>query len=160
MQHSSDDMRYLHDPTALPHLILECDEQAPACHQVSLCTFIVYLTVWGVEPVVTHQTSWLESTGVYGVRLAVRVRMTAIMQAGMQAERPDDAALLQAHNMSIMYCVYEDQDASCPECRPTHGGCKKYHILRDGFVSSQGLADTEKSNIAKARCGASRSHTC
>jgi len=26
--------------------------------------FIKYLTVWGVEPVVTHQTSWLESTGV------------------------------------------------------------------------------------------------
>ncbi len=27
--------------------------------------FALYLTVWGVEPVVTHQTSWLESTGVY-----------------------------------------------------------------------------------------------
>ncbi len=26
--------------------------------------FLLYLTVWGVEPVVTHQTSWLESTGV------------------------------------------------------------------------------------------------
>ena len=25
--------------------------------------FIQYLAVWGVEPVVTHQTSWLESTG-------------------------------------------------------------------------------------------------
>ena len=23
-----------------------------------------YLTVWGVEPLVTHQTSWLERTGV------------------------------------------------------------------------------------------------
>ena len=30
--------------------------------------FIVYLTVWGVEPVVTHQTSWLESTIVCRVR--------------------------------------------------------------------------------------------
>ncbi len=29
---------------------------------------LVYLTVWGVEPVVTHQTSWLESTGVCGVQ--------------------------------------------------------------------------------------------
>jgi len=28
--------------------------------------FILGLTVWGVEPVVTHQTSWLESTGVCG----------------------------------------------------------------------------------------------
>jgi len=27
-------------------------------------SFILYLAVWGVEPVVTHQTSWLESTGV------------------------------------------------------------------------------------------------
>ena len=26
---------------------------------------MLYLTVWGVEPVVTHQTSWLESTGAY-----------------------------------------------------------------------------------------------
>ena len=30
--------------------------------------FVLHLTVWGVEPVVTHQTSWLESTGVCGVR--------------------------------------------------------------------------------------------
>ncbi len=30
-------------------------------HNVS----ILHLTVWGVEPVVTHQTSWLESTGVH-----------------------------------------------------------------------------------------------
>ncbi len=27
-----------------------------------LFMFILCLTVWGVEPVVTHQTSWLEST--------------------------------------------------------------------------------------------------
>ncbi len=27
-----------------------------------------YLTVWGVDPVVTHQTSWLDSIGVCGVR--------------------------------------------------------------------------------------------
>ncbi len=27
---------------------------------------ILYLTVWGVEPVVTHQTSWLECTSVCG----------------------------------------------------------------------------------------------
>ena len=30
--------------------------------------FIQHLTVWGVKPVVTHQTFWLESTGVCGVR--------------------------------------------------------------------------------------------
>ena len=29
----------------------------------SYLAFVLYLTVWGVEPVVTHQTSWLESTG-------------------------------------------------------------------------------------------------
>ncbi len=28
----------------------------------------LYFTVWGVEPVVPHQTSWLESTGVCGVQ--------------------------------------------------------------------------------------------
>jgi len=30
--------------------------------------FMFYLSVWGVEPVVIHQTSWLESTGVCGVQ--------------------------------------------------------------------------------------------
>ena len=41
MQQSSHDMRYLHDPTTLPHLILECDEQAPACDiEISLYIFI------------------------------------------------------------------------------------------------------------------------
>ena len=34
----------------------------------TIISSIIYLTVWGVEPVVTHQTSWLESTGVCGVR--------------------------------------------------------------------------------------------
>ncbi len=30
--------------------------------------FTYYLTVWGVEPIVTHQTSWLVSTGACGVQ--------------------------------------------------------------------------------------------
>ncbi len=30
--------------------------------------FILHFTIWGVKPVVTHQTSWLESTGLCGVR--------------------------------------------------------------------------------------------
>ena len=34
---------------------------------VSLEYFILCLTVWGVEPDVTHQTSWLGSTGECGV---------------------------------------------------------------------------------------------
>ena len=29
---------------------------------------MLYLTTWGVEPVVILQTSWLESTGVCGVQ--------------------------------------------------------------------------------------------
>ncbi len=67
-----DDMIYLHDSTALPHLIFECDEQAPAHNTKSVCE-----------------------------RLAVRVRTTAIMQADMQAARPGNAALVRVHNMSI-----------------------------------------------------------
>ncbi len=40
------------------------DAPPAANAQVSPCIhFILYLTVWGVEPVVTHKTSWLESTG-------------------------------------------------------------------------------------------------
>jgi len=31
--------------------------------------FILYLTLWGVEPLVTHHTSWLESTGANPVKL-------------------------------------------------------------------------------------------
>ncbi len=34
--------------------------------------FIHYVTVWGVEPVVTHRTSWLESTGVPGTSSAMK----------------------------------------------------------------------------------------
>ncbi len=37
-------------------------------HMRQSVIFILYLTLWGMEPVVTHQTSWLESTGVCGVR--------------------------------------------------------------------------------------------
>ncbi len=41
---------------------------SPAGQEVSHFHFIQNLTVWGVEPVVPHQTSWLESTGVCGNR--------------------------------------------------------------------------------------------
>jgi len=34
--------------------------------EIQAIHFILYLTVWGVEPVVTHQTFCLESTGVCG----------------------------------------------------------------------------------------------
>ena len=34
---------------------------------LALAYFILCLTVWGVEPDVTHQTSWLGSTGECGV---------------------------------------------------------------------------------------------
>ena len=38
------------------------------CNYIHFCFhFILYLITWGVEPAVTHQTSWLESTGVCGV---------------------------------------------------------------------------------------------
>ncbi len=55
------------------------NQQEPAdpgeCHQgvggwlgkhfvISFCVFFLYLTVWGVEPLETHQKSWLEGTGV------------------------------------------------------------------------------------------------
>jgi len=32
--------------------------------QHKMFIFILHLTAWGLEPVVTHQTFWLESTGV------------------------------------------------------------------------------------------------
>ncbi len=37
---------------------------ASCCSNTHKFHFILYLTVWSVEPVVTHQASWLESTGV------------------------------------------------------------------------------------------------
>ena len=45
--------------------------------QVSPCIhFILYLTVWGVEPVVTHKTSWLESTGAVRVQVLYSIRQS------------------------------------------------------------------------------------
>jgi len=41
---------------------------ASVCAVTWFLIFTLYLTVWGVEPVVTHRTSWLETTGVCGVR--------------------------------------------------------------------------------------------
>ncbi len=35
------------------------------------CHFIKYFAVWGVEPSVTQQTSWLESTGVCATLLSM-----------------------------------------------------------------------------------------
>ena len=43
----------------------------PASHELP-SSFILYLTVWGVELVASNQTSWLESTGVCGVQQLVR----------------------------------------------------------------------------------------
>jgi len=39
-------------------------------HRISF-HFISHLAVWGVEPIVTDQTSWLESTGVSALLLSV-----------------------------------------------------------------------------------------
>ena len=41
-----------------------CDSSDLACRLVHFVLLIQYLTVWGAEPVVTHQTSWLDSTSV------------------------------------------------------------------------------------------------
>ncbi len=56
------------------------------CKHLYSC-FVLYLTVWGVEPVVTHEKSWLESTGVasvhfhsccWGQTTGLSVRITAV----------------------------------------------------------------------------------
>ena len=39
---------------------------AAASLPAAFFTLIECLTVWGVEPVVTHQTSWLEGIGISG----------------------------------------------------------------------------------------------
>ena len=41
---------------------------SPAGQEISHVHFITNLMVWGMEPIVTHQTSWLESTGVCGAQ--------------------------------------------------------------------------------------------
>ncbi len=40
----------------------------PSAHTTHHFYFVLSLTVWDVEPVMTHRKSWLESTGVYGER--------------------------------------------------------------------------------------------
>ena len=52
---------------------------------VSLFSFMLYLTIWGVGPIVTHQTSWLESTGVCGVQQIKLVGGLYVMQSGYSA---------------------------------------------------------------------------
>ena len=39
---------------------------------ISIFGFTLHLMVWGVEPIVTRQTSWLKSAGVCGVRQTIR----------------------------------------------------------------------------------------
>ena len=43
-----------------------CMAHAVLHHQ--LLYFMKYLALWGVEPAVTHQASWLESRGIHGER--------------------------------------------------------------------------------------------
>ena len=42
--------------------------ETPGWHLLCHLIFIWYLKVRGVEPFVTHQTSWLESTGEFDLR--------------------------------------------------------------------------------------------
>ena len=46
-------------------------QQPLFCISFLFVLFIFYLIVWNAKPVVTHQTSWLESTGVCGVRKTI-----------------------------------------------------------------------------------------
>ena len=53
------------------HFVISClqgNQVGDATTKERVIPFMRHLAVWGVEPVVTHQTSWLESTGVRGVR--------------------------------------------------------------------------------------------
>jgi hypothetical protein len=62
---------YLHQTVqeVMEDLLADFDEPEPESEPAQgTSQLILLLTVWGVEPVVTHQTSWLESTGVCGVR--------------------------------------------------------------------------------------------
>ena len=61
-------------------------------------SFNLYLAVWGVESVVMHQTSWLESTGVCGVRQKLAggssVRQRATSEHMLCSSHSDTAAAL------------------------------------------------------------------
>ena len=47
-------------------LLHQASHHSPQTASNITCSFsFFYLTAWVVEPVVTHQTSWLESAGVY-----------------------------------------------------------------------------------------------
>ncbi len=46
-------------------VVWESSSFCPGGQHIHFMFFIQFRKVWGVEPVVTHQTSWLGSTGVY-----------------------------------------------------------------------------------------------
>ena len=51
----------------LPGAATTLGDLIPPCDLIGFYLFIIALTVWGVESLVTHSTSWLECTGVCGV---------------------------------------------------------------------------------------------
>jgi len=56
--------------------------------------YFVHLTVWGVEPVLTHQIPWLESTGVCGVHRNQAVAVAVEKLVGVLLEKEPKAPLL------------------------------------------------------------------
>ena len=76
-----------------------------------------YLTVWGVEPVVTHHTSWLESTGVCGVQQdqaggsSVRKKASCLHMSAQSGYHDGELLPCQRVNTTSIYMVHLPTDA-------------------------------------------------
>ncbi len=61
--------------------------EASILHGLQVCrtsqtdSFVLYLKMWGVKPVVTHQTSWLESTldSIIAVETVIHIRTETLL---------------------------------------------------------------------------------
>ena len=122
-----------HSPDVeLPRALLSDDKRPPArslrpsmvpCSQIIHFIFssFQYFTVWGVEPDVTHQTSWLGSTGGCGVclnhnetslRLMSRVKMHVRVSPPLHCH----CQIKSVHNL-LLCCIMNDNCSSEASCK-------------------------------------------
>ena len=130
---------------------------SPAAQQISHLPFSYNLTVWGVQPLVTHQTSWLESTGVSGNR------QSAIQQLCKAQQDSEFECQLMPISMAAGANIEHRSAWSCCQDTPTYSGvmCGQPGDARGCVTTvglwrcmSQSLSDCESHCLGHTSCAA------